>query len=269
MPPLPLVDTHAHLDAAEFDADRYELLAAQLEDAVLAVICPALDARSSHRVVELAERHDRVFAAVGIQPNHCAEARPGDWEEVEQLVRHRKVVAVGETGLDRHWDFSPFELQLEYFQRHLELARRHRLPVIIHCREAEEDLLPVLHKALAVGPLRGVVHAFSGDERFAAACMELGLSISLAGSVTYRNRKFEALRQAAAQVPPDRLVLETDSPYLVPEPLRGKHKRNEPANLVHIARRVAELRGTSMEELARQTAENANRLFGLTGICSH
>ncbi len=260
---LPLVDTHAHLDAAEFEADRHELLGQQLQQSIAAVICPALDAQSTRRVVDLAEQHTGVFAAVGIQPNYCAEAAAGDWPLVERWAEHPKVVAVGETGLDRHWDFTPIDVQIDYFERHLELARQRGLPVIIHCREAEADVLTVLRRAATTGPLRGVIHAFSGDAHFAEECLSLGLHLSFAGSVTYRNRKFRLLRDVAAQVPADRLLLETDSPYLVPEPLRGKQKRNVPANVEHIARCVAQLRSESVEQVARQTATNAEELFGL------
>lgn len=259
---LRLVDTHAHLDAAEFDADRHELVAALFQQSLVAVICPALSAQSSRAVVALAEQHDRVFAAVGIQPNHCAEAAPGDWSLVEQLAGHPKVVAVGETGLDRHWDFTPMDVQFDYFERHLALAQQRRLPIIVHCREAEADVLAALRRAAATGPVRGVIHAFSGNVQFAKECLELGLHLSFAGSVTYKNRKFEPLREALRQVPPDRLLLETDSPYLVPEPLRGKQNRNVPGNLVYTARRVAELRGVSPEQLARESTAAAKQLFG-------
>jgi TatD DNase family protein len=260
---MPYVDTHIHLDQEEFDADRDGVIARSLRAAVETLITVGISADSSRAGLRLAETHATVYAAVGVQPNYCAEAAEGDWEQIVAMVDHPRVVAVGETGLDRHWDFTPFEVQQDYFDRHLRLAADRGLPVVIHCREAEADVLAMLRAAAARGPLRGVVHAFSGDAATAAECIELGLYVSFAGAVTYRNRKFESLRAAAAAIPGDRILVETDSPYLVPEPLRGKQRRNEPANVVHTAGRLADLRGVSPEEFAAQTTANARRLFGL------
>ncbi len=257
------VDTHAHLDIEEFRDDLADVLARAREASVDAVICPGITADSSEAAVRLAADNREIFAAVGIQPNCSGEAAPADWERIVALAEKPRVVAVGETGLDRHWDFTPFDLQKDYFDRHLRLAQDRGLPIIIHCREAEEDTLPVLREAVDRAPISGVLHAFSGDESFAAACLELGLYVSLAGPVTYTNKKFEVLRAAARSIPDDRLLIETDSPYLVPHPLRGKRKRNEPANLIHTARRLAEFRDCPVEELAALTTANARRLFGL------
>lgn len=258
---MPYVDTHAHLDAEEFDADRDRVIARAKKAGIEAVLCPAVTVESSRAAVRLAETNETVFAAVGIQPNYAAEAVPGDWNRVVELVEHPRVIAVGETGLDRHWDFTPMEVQRDYFERHLRLAQEHGLPLVIHCREAEADLLPVLRAAAARGPLAGVLHAFGSEASLAEASLELGLYVSFAGSVTYKNRKFEPLREVAERVPDDRLLVETDSPYLVPHPLRGRQKRNEPAHVVHTARCLAELRGQSVEALAAQTTANARRLF--------
>lgn len=258
-----MIDTHAHLDTEEFDADREEVIARARQAGVVAMVCPAITADSSQAVVRLAETHADLFAAVGIQPNYAGQAADGDWERVVALAEHPRVVALGETGLDRHWDFTPFEIQLDYLDRHLRLAQERDLPVILHCREAAEDLLPVLEAAAQRGPLRGVLHSFSEDQAMAEACLKLGLEISFSGAVTYTNKKFAALRAVAVRIPAERLLLETDCPYLVPHPLRGKQPRNEPAYLVHTAAVLAELRGVPQEELARQTAANARRLFGL------
>jgi TatD DNase family protein len=258
-----MLDTHAHLDDESFAGDLEAVLDRVRRAGVEAVVCPAITAASSESVVRLASGHAELFAAVGIQPNCCAEAAEGDWDRVLGLVDRPRVVAVGETGLDRHWDFTPFDLQQDYFDRHLRLAQRRGLPVVIHCREAEEDLLPMLHEAAARGPLRGVMHAFSADPDFADECVELGLSVSFAGSVTYRNKKFEPLWQAAGTVPDDRLLVETDSPYLVPHPLRGKRKRNEPAHVRLVAERLAELRGQSVQQVDLLSTQNARRLFRL------
>ncbi len=255
------VDTHAHLDVEEFRNDLPNVLARARESSVDAVICPGITADSSAAAVRLAAENSEVVAAVGIQPNYSGEAARGDWDRIVGLADSLRVVGVGETGLDRHWDFTPFDVQQDYFDRHLRLAQDRKLPIIVHCREAEEDSLPMLRQAVDRAPISGVLHAFSGDESFAAACLELGLYISLAGPVTYTNKKFESLRAAARSIPDDRLLIETDSPYLVPHPLRGKQKRNEPANLLHTARRLAELRGCSIDELAALTTANARRLF--------
>lgn len=260
---MPYIDTHAHLDAEEYDADRNEVINRARRSGVEGIVCPAISADSSEAAVRLAEGHETVYAAVGIQPNYCAEAAPGDWDRVAALADHARVVAVGETGLDRHWDFTPFDAQRDYFDRHLRLAQEHGLPVVIHCRDAEADLLCMLREAAARRPLAGVMHAFSSDEAVAGECLELGLHVSFAGQVTYKNRKFDALRRAAAIVPADRLLMETDSPYLVPHPLRGKQKRNEPGLIAQTASCLAEIRGTTPEQIASQTSANARRLFRL------
>jgi TatD DNase family protein len=253
-------DTHAHLDQPEFDADRREVVARARAAGVETMLCPAVDAASSQTVLELAEEFD-LPAAVGIHPNSTANAGPDDWQRVERLSCHPRVVALGETGLDRYWDHSPLNCQQEYLDRHLRLAQTRDLPVILHCREAAAEMMPLLHDAAARGPLRGVLHAFSGDAGLVAECVALGLFISFAGNVTYTNKKFDSLRAAAKTVPDDRLLIETDSPYLTPQPFRGKQKRNEPANMTHTAAFLAELRGVSVDQIAGLTTANARRCF--------
>ena len=260
---MPYVDTHVHLDQEEFDADRDAVLARSRQAEVEAIVCVGVSADSSQATLRLAETREGVYAAVGIQPNYSAQADDDDWPRIVAMADHRRVVALGETGLDRYWDYAPFELQQDYFDRHLRLAAERGLPVVIHCRDAEAELLPMLRAAAARGPLQGVLHAFSGDAATAAACLELGLYVSFAGMVTYRNKKFQPLRAVAETIPDDRILIETDSPYLVPEPLRGKQKRNEPAHVVHTAGCLADVRGVSLEQLAAQTTANARRLFGL------
>lgn len=259
-----MFDTHAHLDQPEFDADRVEVIGRALTAGVEAILCVGIDVASSRAAVRLAQEHPAVYAAVGIQPNSAAEAAPSDWDQIVALTHEPRVVAVGETGLDRHWDFTPFALQQDYFARHLELARQCDLPVLIHCREAEADLLPMLREAASPGPLRGLMHAFSADGATAVVALDLGLDISFAGNVTYTNKKFQTLADAARSIPADRLLIETDSPYLVPHPLRGKQKRNEPALLAHTLAGLAALRGVAAEDLDRQTTANARRLFRIT-----
>jgi TatD DNase family protein len=258
-----MIDTHAHLDVEEFAADRGEVIARAEAAGVTAIVCPAISAASSQSVVELAGRYARLYAAVGIQPNYAAAAGAGDWDRVVALAGRPRVVALGETGLDRYWDYTPFDLQQDYFDRHLRLAHEHDLPVIIHCRQAEADLLPMLRAAASRGPLRGVLHSFSGDAALARQCLDLGLHVSFAGAVTYTNKKFEPLRAAVAAIPDDRILVETDSPYLVPHPLRGKQQRNEPAQILLTARRLADLRAQTLDDFDRTTTANARRLFRL------
>ncbi len=255
------VDTHCHLDDVAFGADLAEVLERARSAGVQIMICPGTSAASSQAVVKLSESWPGLYAAVGIHPNAALEASPLDWEQICLLARQPAVVAIGETGLDRYRDFTPWETQLEFLDRHLRLAQELELPVILHCRDAEEELLTALHEAVDRGPLRGIWHAFSADLETAYEATELGLYISFAGSATYRNKKFELLQEAVVCVPDDRLLLETDSPYLVPEPLRGKQQRNEPAHLVLTAQRVADLREQSLEQLADITRANTRRLF--------
>ena len=258
-----MIDTHCHLDDEQFDADRDAVVDRAAAAGVEVMIALGTTAASSRATVRIAETYSAVFAAVGIHPNSCAEAAPGDWDAVVNLLDNGRVVALGETGLDRYWDHAPIELQRDYFDRHLRLSQARDLPVVIHCRDAWTDVLPMLHEAAARGPLRAVMHAFSGDAAMAAECLELGLYVSFAGNATYTNKKFQSLREAAAVVPADRILIETDSPYLTPEPLRGKQKRNEPAMVAHTAAALAALRGVSQAVFKRETTANARRLFAL------
>ncbi|HTU27340.1 MAG TPA: TatD family hydrolase [Pirellulales bacterium] len=254
-----LVDTHAHLDQEEFDADRPEVVERAADAGVTQIVAVGTTARASQKCVELAQQFSIVWAAVGIQPNYTAQVEAGDWDRVAALAKGPKVVALGETGLDRYWDYAPLAVQQDYFDRHLRLSQASGLPFIVHTRESDADVLAMLREARARGPLRGVMHSFTGTAETAAECVELGLYISFAGMVTFK--KSDALRVVAATVPAERILIETDSPYLSPHPLRGK--RNEPANLVHTAGVLADVRGVSPDEFARQTTENAHRLFGL------
>ena len=258
---MTLIDTHAHLDDLRFAADLPAVLLRATTAGVARIVTIGIDRTTSEASVALARQHSQLAAAVAIQPNHAAEASPDDFDQIAVLAADPVVVAVGETGLDRYWDRAPFDLQEQFFIRHLALARRLGKPVIIHCREAEADVVGVLSADFAThGPVAGVMHSFSGDLTTARACLELGLHISFAGMVTYKTA--ENLRAVAAAVPLERLLVETDSPYLAPEPVRGK--RNEPANVAHTLRRLALVRGESADVLAAATTANAVRLFGLT-----
>jgi TatD DNase family protein len=256
-----LFDTHAHLDDDQFAGDLPTVLERAATAGVSRAVTIATTATSTSASVALAARFPMLFATIGIQPNHVAEAAPDAWDQVIQLLNGEKIVAVGETGLDRHWDYTPFPMQEDFFARHLDLARQRDLAVVIHCRKAEADVVRMLRDDFnRHGPLRGVMHSFTGDWSTAEACLEVGLHISFAGMVTYKNA--QALRELAARIPLDRLLVETDSPYLSPMPLRGK--RNEPANVVHTAECLAKLQNTDLGLLAQQTTENARRLFKIS-----
>jgi TatD DNase family protein len=254
-----LFDTHAHLDQPEFDADRAEVIARARAAGVEEVNSIGTSAATSETCVRLAAEYDGVYAAVGMQPNYIAESAPGDWERIVALVDKPGVVAIGETGLDRHWDFTPFDLQQDYFDRHLRLSQERGLPFIVHMRDCDEDILVMLREARARGPLAGVMHSLTGSRAMAEECLAMGLYISFAGMVTYK--KSDELRAIAAAVPADRILVETDSPYLSPEPVR-KIKRNEPAHVAHTAACLAEVRGVALEDFAAQTTSNARQLFG-------
>jgi TatD DNase family protein len=256
---MQLIDTHLHLDEEAFRPDRDAVVARAIESGVAAMITIGISAATSRAAVSLAAAYRTIFAAVAIQPNYVSQAGPGDWEIIEELATQPEVVAVGETGLDRYWDYAPFDAQVEFFDKHLELARRLDKPFIVHCREAEKDVVAQLKRAATAGPLRGVMHSFSGDAATAAACVELGLHISFAGMLTFK--KNDALRAVAAQVPLERLLVETDAPYLAPTPFRGK--RNEPAYVRHTAEVLASVRNLTLDEIAQATTDNARRLFAL------
>jgi len=255
---MPLIDSHAHLDDERFGADLPAVLERAQSAGVGAAVAVGTTAASSLACLELAHRFPMLRATAGIHPNHAAEAAPGDWDAVVRLTDDPRVVALGETGLDRHWNFTPFPQQEEHFTRHLELSRKTGLPVVIHSRDCDADMLRMLKdESDRHGPIRGVMHSFTGSAELAAACLDMGLFISFAGMITYKNAA--KLRAVAATVPVDRLLVETDSPYLAPIPHRGK--RNEPALVVHTAACIAAARSETPESLAEQTTRNAYSLF--------
>jgi TatD DNase family protein len=257
---MQLFDTHAHLDQTEFNDDRAEVVARAKAAGVENMIAIGISADTSAASIEVAAQFDGVYAAVGMQPNYLAEAKPDDWDRIVAMLDQPKVVAIGETGLDRHWDFTPFDMQQDYFDRHIRLSQARDLPFIVHIRDCDEDILIMLREAQKRGPLRGVMHSFTGSRAMADECLEMGLYISFAGMVTFK--KSAELRAIAAAVPDDRILVETDSPYLTPEPVR-KIKRNEPAHVRFTAGCLAEVRGTTLEAFADQTSANAKRLFSL------
>lgn len=254
-----LIDTHAHLFDERFAADLPAVLKRAADAGVERVVCLGIDRESSFASVRLANEYPLVVAAVGIQPNHAAEAQPGDWEEIVRLAETEpRVVAIGETGLDRYWDRAPFALQEELFAKHMELARRLDKPFAIHCREAEANVVRMLRSEFeAHGPIRAVMHSFSGDAGTAHACLELGLYISFAGMLTYKTA--QNLRDVAKSLPLDRLLVETDCPYLAPVPHRGQ--RNEPAFVSHTSSCLAEVLHLPPDILFERTTKNARELF--------
>ena len=255
-----LVDTHAHLQDPLLSDDLPAVLARALRAGVSQVIAIGTTAADSLQVVQLPPRFPRVvFAALGVQPNHVAEAGPDDWDRIVALARGPGVVAIGETGLDRYWDHSPFDSQQEWFGRHLALAQELDLPVVIHCRNCEQDVVEQLTRLGR--QVRGVLHSFTGTWDDAQAFLDLGLHLSFAGMLTFTNRKLDPLREVASRVPLDRLLVETDSPYLSPHPFRGQP--NEPSRVTFTARRIAEARGMTFDDLALATTANARRLFAL------
>jgi TatD DNase family protein len=257
---MELIDTHAHLDDERFAADLPAVLERAAQAHVTHTIVVATTAPSSTACLDLAARFPQLRATVGIQPSHVAEAASTAWDEVAALAPRPAVVALGETGLDRHWEYTPFPQQEDYFARHLGLARTLGKAVVIHCREAEADVVRMLRDEFdRRGPVRAIMHSFTGDRDTAHACLDMGLFISFAGMLTYKNA--EALRTVAAALPLDRLLVETDAPYLAPVPVRGR--RNEPAFVVHTAECLAGLLGVTLEIVAEHTTKNARTLFGL------
>jgi TatD DNase family protein len=252
-----LVDTHCHVIDDAFAEGPDAVLERALGEGVTAFVCVGVGGlEAARRAVQLAERRADVVATVGIHPHDASSWAPELERELVGLLAHERVVAVGEVGLDHHYDHSPRDAQERCFRRFVSLARELRKPLVIHTRSAKRETLDVLREegARDVG---GVIHCFSEDVEFARAALELGFYLSFSGIVTFKNA--ESVQAAARFAPADRILLETDAPYLAPVPVRGK--RCEPAFVVHTARRVAELRGVVVEALIQQTGENARALF--------
>lgn len=258
---LELFDTHAHLNTDAFEHNLEEVIQRAQETGLVGINVIGIDVATSRRACELAALHPGyLHAVVGIQPNSAAEAAEDDFKIITELARSPGVCAIGETGLDCYWDDTPIEMQHDFFERHLQLCRQTSLPMVIHMRESGDLIVQQLKRQETVPP--GVMHSFTGDQALANECLALGLHISFAGMVTFK--KSEELREVAKRVPEDRLLVETDSPYLSPEPLRGR-RPNEPARVEHTLRCLAQVRNVSAEQLAKVTTENAKRLFQLPG----
>lgn len=254
-----LVDTHAHLDFPDFEADRDEVLARAREAGVRSIIVPGIDLATSRAAIALAERYDMVYAAAGIHPNDSHRAEPGDLAEIRRLAEHPRVIAIGETGLDYYRDRAPREVQAFFFAAHLDMARENGLPVIVHFRNVEDDGLDL------IGPerfreTRGVFHSFGGSAAFAERVVAMGWYVGFTGPLTYK--KSDRVEVARA-VPLERILVETDSPFLSPQRHRGT--RNEPAHVAEIAEKLAEIKGIDPAEARAATGRNARKLFGIGG----
>ncbi len=250
-----LVDTHCHLDFDSYRDDLDEVLGRAEAAGVGRVIVPGIDLDSSRAVLDLAQRHEMVLAAVGVHPNHSAGWQDGWLDEIRQLALNGQVVAIGEIGLDYYRDHSPPKVQRQAFEAQIALAVELELPVVVHNREADGDVLAWLDRA---GPVQGVLHSFSSSWQVAEAALAQGYFLGFTGPITFK--KAEELHQVAARAPLDRILVETDGPFLTPHPYRGK--RNEPAYVRFVAQRLAELKGLDAAEVARKTSANAIRLFG-------
>ena len=257
---MPLFDTHAHLEDEQLSPLLDEVLSNAIDAGVIGITAIGTTVASSRQCVALADSHTIVYASVGIHPNQCKSATDEDWRQVIDLAGKTKVVAIGETGLDRYWDYCPIEVQETWFARHIELAFDLKKPIVVHMRDCEPDILRMLQAHQRDGQIIGIMHSFSGAWETAKICLELGMYISFAGMVTFR--KSEALREIASRIPEEQILVETDSPYLTPHPHRGK-RPNQPAMVRHTAACIAEVRGVSIEEFAEQTTANARRVFAI------
>ncbi len=262
-----LVDTHCHLDFDRFDGDRDAVLARAAAAGVERIVIPGLDISSGRRVVALAGRRAGLYAAVGFHPNDIPHEAPSPdpfLAEIRALAQHPSVVAIGEVGLDYYWDKTPRDIQLRWLEAQLALAADLGLPVILHNRESTADLLAVLRGWVAAGlpegiaSRPGVLHSFSGDRADAQAALTLGFYLGFTGPITYN--KADEMRAVASMTPADRILIETDAPFLTPQPRRGE--RNEPAFVRFVAEELARVRGLTPEAAANQTAANAAALFG-------
>ncbi|WP_102029479.1 TatD family hydrolase [Salirhabdus sp. Marseille-P4669] len=253
-----LFDTHVHLNADQFEDDMEEVIDRAKQAGVDYMVVVGFDRVTIPKAISIAESHENIYAAVGWHPVDAIDMTEDDLKWIEELAAHPKVVAIGEMGLDYHWDKSPKEIQKEVFRKQIALAKKVKLPIIIHNREATEDIVEILQEenAQEVG---GIMHCFSSTPEIAEQCLEMNFYISLGGPVTFKNAKEP--KEVAKVVPINKLLIETDCPYLAPHPYRGK--RNEPAYVKLVAEKIAELKEMSLEELEEHTTKNAKKLFGI------
>ncbi len=254
-----LFDTHTHMDAPEFEEDRDAAMARAVEAGVSRLVNIGFNRETIPTTLALAEKYDFVYAAIGWHPVDAIDMQDGDLEWIESLCSHEKVVAIGEIGLDYHWDKSPKDVQHRVLREQIALAKRVKLPIVIHNREAHEDTVRILKEENA-SEVGGIMHAFSGSWETAKICLDMGFHLSFGGPVTFKNAKQP--KEVLEKTPMDRLLIETDAPYLTPHPYRGK--RNETAYVRLVAEMAAQLKGVSLEEIAEQTMKNATKLFGIS-----
>lgn len=256
-----LIDSHAHLDMEEFEGDLSLVLDRAVKGGVTHIITIGVDLHTSRKALELAHRHDFIFSSIGYHPHNSSDFEPDQLTVLNELAYEPKVVAWGEIGLDLFKRYSPPEIQVEAFECQMDMALGLDLPIIIHDREAHKEILEIIRKQGARRQ-KGVIHCFSGDFEIAMAFIDMGYYISIPGTVTYKNAL--QIKDVASRIPLDRMLIETDAPYLAPVPKRGK--RNEPFFVTHTARKIAELRNMDFDELARRTSQNAIKLFGLPDL---
>lgn len=261
---MDLIDSHAHVDVSDFDADRDAMLARAQSAGVgtLLAIGNGPEIEKLGAAVPYAEAHDWIYAAIGIHPHEARHATPAHYAELDRLARHPRVIAWGEIGLDYHYDHSPRDIQSQVFRHQIGQACAARKPIVIHCREAWADCLKILDQDWRSSGLGGIFHCFAGTLAEAQFGMDMGFLVSFAGNVTYP--KAQNLRDVAREIPLDRLLIETDSPFLAPVPHRGR--RNEPANVAEVARTIGNVRNLPAGEVAAATAENFRRLFAMDRI---
>ena len=252
-----IFDTHAHYDDVQFDSDREELLSSMPDLGVTTIVNVSSTLESCEKCVELAGKYPYVYAAVGVHPDEVGALNEETFAEMEALLDNDRVVAVGEIGLDYYWDNESHELQKKWFVRQLELARQHHLPLIIHSREAAADTMEIM-KAHAQG-LEGVIHCYSYSREQAEEYVKMGFNIGIGGVLTFKNAK--KLKEVAVAIPLERIVLETDCPYLAPEPFRGK--RNQSSYIRYVAEKLAEIKGMTAEEVIAVTEANAKKMYHL------
>ncbi|HEK9103433.1 TatD family hydrolase [Bacillus pfraonensis] len=253
-----LFDTHSHLNAEQFEEDLQEVIVRMKEVGVSYTVVVGFDEGTIKKAMELAETYDFIYAAVGWHPVDAIDMREEHLVWLEELAAHPKVVALGEMGLDYHWDKSPKEVQKEVFRKQIQLAKKVNLPIIIHNRDATQDIVDILEEENAA-EVGGIMHCFSGSVEVAKQCIDMNFLISLGGPVTFKNAKKP--KEVAMEIPMEKLLIETDCPYLTPHPFRGK--RNEPSYVKLVAEEIANLKGISYEEVAKVTTENAKSLFGV------
>ncbi|MCY7693042.1 TatD family hydrolase [Bacillus altitudinis] len=251
-----LFDTHAHLNAEQYNEDLEQVIERAKSEKVEKIVVVGFDRPTITRAMELIEAYDFIYAAIGWHPVDAIDMTDEDLAWIKELSQHEKVVAIGEMGLDYYWDKSPKDVQKEVFRRQIALAKEVNLPIIIHNRDATEDVVTIL-KEEGAAEVGGIMHCFTGSLEIAKACMEMNFYISFGGPVTFKNAKKP--KEVVKDIPSDRLLIETDCPYLTPAPFRGK--RNEPSYVKYIAEQIAELREISFEELAALTTENAKKVF--------